>query len=142
MKPRYPGMAPGSFGVRRIRRRRTMLRGLLSALAVVVAILSATAGWAQRADAANPAFISWSNLDTGRIARAIVDGTGVNQGLIGGLKQPIGVAVDSQYVSWTDHVDNTIGRADLGGRNPNRRLIAACTDQRGSPSTPSTSTGR
>jgi virginiamycin B lyase len=95
----------------------------LMALMFVAAI--AGCGWSATAKAAPPGFIFWSNLQTGRIGRASIDGTGVNQGFITGASQPGGVALDSQYVYWANTGSGTIGRATIKGTGVNQTFIRA-----------------
>ena len=49
------------------------------------------------------------------IARANLNGSGVNQNFIAGIGYPIGVAVDAGHVYWADLDADTIGRANLDG---------------------------
>jgi hypothetical protein len=71
--------------------------------------------------------VYWTELDPlhdgGSIGRAGVDGSGVNENFIPGLDYPEGLAVDSNYVYWTDYDHYTIGRANLDGTNPNDNFI-------------------
>ncbi|MBV9005414.1 MAG: hypothetical protein JO181_12205, partial [Solirubrobacterales bacterium] len=87
--------------------------------ALVVAVVAAVLGFGAPGRAANPGFIYWSNDLTGRIGRANIDGSDVNQGFIGGASLPAGVAVNREYVYWTNHRTGTIGRATLGGADVN-----------------------
>ena len=92
-------------------------------MALVVAVVAAVLGFGAPGRAANPSFIYWSNDLTGRIGRANIDGTGVNQGLIGGASVPAGVAVNAEHVYWTNHRTGTIGRATLGGADVNQGFV-------------------
>lgn len=69
------------------------------------------------------AFIYWANYSTGTVGRAKLDGTGVNQVFITGLSHPSDVAVDADYIYWTD--DAGIGRANLDGSGVNKTFIMA-----------------
>ena len=60
-------------------------------------------------------YVYWANLGTNTIARANLDGTGVNENFITGANAPVGVAVDAHYVYWANFVSNTIARANLDG---------------------------
>lgn len=88
---------------------------------------------AARADA----YLYWANIPTasiisrgtGSIARANLDGSGVDQGFIpdavGG--PPLGgfaIAVDAEHIYWTDPDAETIARADLDGSDVDRSFIA------------------
>ena len=71
--------------------------------------------------------VYWTNVDTGTIGRANLNGAGVNDSFITGVFRPEGVAVDSGHVYWAGggFRPNTIGRANLDGTGVNRRFIAA-----------------
>ena len=55
------------------------------------------------------------------IARSNVDGSAKNLSFL--LGKAKGVAVDSTHISWADPEDGTIGRAELGGGNPEPEFI-------------------
>ena len=65
----------------------------------------------------------WANASTNTIGRANLDGTGVDQSFITGASQPLGVAVDANYVYWANNVSGTIGRANLDGTGVNQSFI-------------------
>ena len=77
--------------------------------------------------AATPAnaFVYWAGQEQDRqaIARANLDGTGVKNGFITGVKDPWGVAVDGQHIYWTDDNGTTIARANLDGTGVDRSFI-------------------
>jgi Ca2+-binding RTX toxin-like protein len=82
-------------------------------------------GWATQADA----FVYWTNFRTGTIGRANLDGTGANQSFITGADTPAGVAVDRDYIYWTNQDESVgwpIGIARLAGTSvfPNSVLDA------------------
>ena len=57
------------------------------------------------------------------IGRSDLDGQNVNQSFITGLREPLGVAVDSGHIYWANVP--WIGRADLEGQNVNKYFIYA-----------------
>src|SRR4030095_15923607 len=65
----------------------TLLRRETLALATLALTMLASAA---RADA----FLYWTNYDTGTIARAALDGTGVAQRFVIGANGPVGIAAD------------------------------------------------
>jgi len=68
--------------------------------------------------------IYWNNLRTGTVGRAALDGTYVNQRFIIGTVQARGVAVDANYIYWTNFINGkAIGRANLDGSNVNQNFI-------------------
>jgi len=84
-----------------------------------------------RAIAATNTHIYWANFSTNRIGRANLDGTGVNQDFITTSRPPLGVAVDGQYVYWSNYYSvgsansGSIGRANLDGTGVDNAFIAA-----------------
>jgi Low-density lipoprotein receptor repeat class B len=97
--------------------RATDAAAVLIGAAVVLAVGGAVA------NAGSIGYIYWSNVDTGSIARANIDGTGVHQGLITGARLPLGVAIDSRYVYWGDAETGAIGRATLAGNDVDQHFI-------------------
>jgi virginiamycin B lyase len=69
--------------------------------------------------------IYWGTYTTGNdsIGRADLDGQNVDNGFITGGSAPIGVAVNANYIYWTNYTGDTIGRADLGGQNVDHSFI-------------------
>jgi hypothetical protein len=67
--------------------------------------------------AVDAAHVYWTNTQPGTIARANLDGNGVNQTFIGGLGSGVlsngGMAVDAAHLYWAN--GQTIGRANLDG---------------------------
>jgi virginiamycin B lyase len=76
-------------------------------------------------------YIYWANYGSGTIARARLDGSGVNERFIkaGDQYGIVGAAVDRQHIYWTDSgIDpnsGTIGRANLDGTGVNQHFIRA-----------------
>jgi hypothetical protein len=71
-------------------------------------------------------FVYWADGAPGSsIGRAKLNGTGVNNGFIGGLNDPSSVAIDSKYIYWTQGSAGTssIGRANLDGSGANPSFI-------------------
>ena len=78
----------------------------------------------------NSNYIYWSGANGGsatNIARANLDGTGVNPSFITGAHNPCGVAVNSNYIYWAGDVGTTIGRANLDGTGVNQDFITTGT---------------
>jgi RHS repeat-associated protein len=84
-----------------------------------------------------PSFIYWTNLNTGTIGRANLDGTGVNQSFITGLDAPSGIATDGTYLYWTyGGLNDTlgtggVGRALLDGTNKNLTFVTGANKPTG-----------
>jgi hypothetical protein len=77
--------------------------------------------------AVDPSFIYWTN-DTSGIGRVPVGGGSPNSGFIPNVttpNPPHGVAVNSQYVFWSDGDQARIGRANIDGSAVNPSLAAA-----------------
>jgi hypothetical protein len=73
-------------------------------------------------------YIYWTNVGTGptgsgTIGRADLDGQNVNQTFITVGGDPRGLAVDGQYVYWTNDTTGTIGRAKLDGTDVEQSFI-------------------
>jgi virginiamycin B lyase len=79
--------------------------------------------------AVNGRYVYWANYGSGTIARANLDGANVEKRFITGADEPIGIAVDSGHVYWTnaglDPGSGTIGRANLDGSHVNQHFIKA-----------------
>ena len=66
--------------------------------------------------------ISISDMNnSSKIARANLDGTGINWEFI--PVQAFALTVDEKYIYWTNHLTDTIGRANLDGTGINEHLI-------------------
>jgi hypothetical protein len=82
-------------------------------------------------------FVYWtSGAPNSSIARAKLNGSGLNTQFIPGLDSPHGVATDSRFIYWTqgDATTGSIGRANLNGSDPNPNFIphsAGVTDPSG-----------
>jgi hypothetical protein len=61
------------------------------------------------------AYVYWGDFQNGRIGRANLDGTNVEDGFIQTGGRPLGVAVNSTYIYWANESAGTIGRAKLDG---------------------------
>jgi low-density lipoprotein receptor class B len=69
-------------------------------------------------------FVYWSEASpSSSIGRAKINGTGLNTKFIPGLGNPTSVAVDSQFVYWSDRGTNVIGRANLDGSGVNPSFV-------------------
>jgi virginiamycin B lyase len=79
--------------------------------------------------AVNGRYVYWANYGSGTIARANLDGANVEKRFITGADEPIGIAVDSGHLYWTnaglDPGSGTIGRANLDGSRVNQHFIKA-----------------
>ncbi len=105
-------------------RRRLRALGLAVLGALVVSLVVSQAA---------QAYVYWANLDTHTIARANLDGSGVNQRFITSASAPEGVAVDAAHVYWanSDGRDptgaDTIARSNLDGSGVNQRFITGAS---------------
>jgi virginiamycin B lyase len=80
-------------------------------LAAVVALSAA-------APVAQGNFVYWTSAaPNSSIARAKLNGSGVDQSFISGLNHPHGIATDARFIYWTqgDTTNGSIGRANLNG---------------------------
>jgi hypothetical protein len=71
-------------------------------------------------------FVYWTTGEpTSSIARAKLNGGGLEKSFIPGLNHPHGVATDARFIYWTqgDATNGSIGRANLNGREPNQLFI-------------------
>ena len=94
-------------------------------LAFAAAFAVVVCGWL--AAQAN-AFVYWGN-DTDTIGRSNLDGSGVNQSFI---TTPVyGVAVDGQYVYWTNAYSSAIERANLDGTGVDQSFITGASGPNG-----------
>jgi hypothetical protein len=99
--------------------RRVSQAGLAGALLIALALLIA-------APEARANFVYWTSGEPGSgIARAKLNGGGLDKGFITGLSHPRGVATDSRFIYWTqgDATNGSIGRANLNGSTPNQLFI-------------------
>ena len=101
-----------------------MGRGRALALAAVLAAMVCGC-FAAQADA----FVYWSNNVA--LARANLDGSGVNQNLIGVGLGVFGMAVDGQHIYWTNYESDTIGRTNLDGSDANKSFISGASFPQG-----------
>lgn len=60
-------------------------------------------------------YLYWATSTDSTIARANLDGSGVDLNFITDQARPWGVVVDDTYIYWTNERGNTIGRARLDG---------------------------
>ena len=106
---------------------RVLRRSVFLGKAFVIAGMLAT--WV--APSAKALGIFWSESSpsglpgTSTIGGANLDGTGVNDAFITGASNPYGVAVDGNYIYWTN--DTGIGRANLDGTGVNQSFITGLT---------------
>lgn len=99
--------------------RRVSQTGLGGALLISLMLLPG-------APAAHANFVYWTSGEPGSgIARAKLNGGGLDKGFIAGLNHPHGVATDSRFIYWTqgDATNGSIGRANLNGSTPNQLFI-------------------
>ena len=71
-------------------------------------------------------YIYWTSANGGSattIARANLDGSGVNQNFITGAHNPCGVTVNSNFIYWAGDVGTSIGRANIDGSGVNQNFI-------------------
>src|ERR1700683_725877 len=88
----------------------------------VVSVLVGAGFWAAQASA----YIYWTGPESSgisSIARANLDGTGVNQTFINGVNSAQGMAFDGQCIYWANYSSNSIGRANLNGTGVNENFI-------------------
>jgi len=67
--------------------------------------------------------IYWSEPSRGSIARANLDGSGVEYNFLSGLEGPCGIAVDATSLYWTERERGTISKAGLDGGGVDRDFI-------------------
>jgi virginiamycin B lyase len=95
-------------------------RGLVLA---VVGTVTGACCWAAQASA----YVYWTNDTDGTVARANLDGSGVNQSFITGANAGNDtVAVDGHHIYWTN-TNGTIGRANLDGSATNQSFITGAS---------------
>jgi len=73
-------------------------------------------------------FVYWTNETETTIGRAKINGVGPNNSFITGLDDPIGVAVDSKFIYWSERgAADRIGRANLDGSGVNPNFITSAS---------------
>jgi low-density lipoprotein receptor class B len=98
-------------------RRRVLLTILVAALLAALALLISPPH-------AHGNFVYWTEASpNSSIGRGKINGTGQNNNFITSLSSPVGVAVDSKFIYWTDRGANQIGRANLDGSGVKRDFI-------------------
>ena len=118
----------GALAARRGSRERAggVVTGRGRALALAPVLMVMVCGcFAAQADA----FVYWTNNLA--LGRANLDGSGVNQNLIGTGLGVYGVAVDGQHMYWTNSEGGTIGRANLDGSGANKSFITGASFPQG-----------
>src|SRR3954470_1791843 len=78
------------------------------------------------------AHVYWANKYDDAIGRANLDGGGLNQSFITGIRQnshPVGLAVDGAHVYWTNYdAPDRIGRAALDGSAVNDGFVTGAAN--------------
>ena len=100
-------------------RQRVSDAGLAGALLAALALLIAVPG-------ARANFVYWTSGDpNSSIARAKLNGGGLDKSFVTGLNHPHGVATDSRFIYWTqgDSTNGSVGRANLNGSAANQLFI-------------------
>ena len=96
--------------------------------------------------AVDSTYIYWTDLETGRIGRATLDGTNVNPNFIPPSRLPAAVAVNGRFIYWTDQIVRKRSDACVSTAIPAASTRASSPSpaptSRESRSTTSTSTGR
>jgi hypothetical protein len=98
-------------------RRRFVLAAMVTGIIVLAACGSG---------ASARTYLFWAD-GAGVIGRAAINGTGVSERFITGASRPVGVAVSSRYIYWTNPSTGTIGRANLDGSAADQRFITVQT---------------
>lgn len=71
---------------------------------------------------------TWAYYINGQsIGRVSLDGTVTQPNLITGLSGPKGIAIDDQYVYWTNSASDTLGRANLDGQSVNNNFVTGAS---------------
>lgn len=73
--------------------------------------------------AANASSVFFNNYAIGAIARANLDGSGVNQTFVTGGSNPQMPAVSATHLYWVNKNAQSVGRAELGGGNVQQSFI-------------------
>ncbi len=92
-----------------------------SRAARLLAVAAVALGVAWYAASAN-AYVYWANWTSGTIGRGNLDGTDVNENFITGATLPQALAVNGQYIYWTNGT-GSIGRANINGTDVNQNFI-------------------
>jgi sugar lactone lactonase YvrE len=100
-------------------------RNVASAVTLALLVL------APRASAVSAPQIYWANFGTGKVGRAVLDGTGVNQSFIAGGTGLQMLALDGQHIYWANFDGNTIGRSNLDGTDVNQSFITGASNPYG-----------
>jgi virginiamycin B lyase len=98
-------------------------------LLVLAAALAGAASLAEGAYASVVPGVYWSSGTS--IGRANLNGTGVNQGFIGGTSNAQGITADGQHLYWANSGAGTIGRANLDGTAVDQGFIAGAKGPEG-----------
>jgi hypothetical protein len=99
--------------------RRPLFAGLTVVLAAAIAVSVAI-------PIAEANFVYWTSAaPNSSIARAKLNGGGVDKGFIAGLNHPHSIATDASFIYWTqgDLTNGSIGRANLDGTLANQAFI-------------------
>jgi hypothetical protein len=83
-------------------------------------------GAVPRALAVDGSYIYWSNVETGAIERANLDGSNVVPSFIAGASAD-SIAVDAAHLYWSNGPAGRIGRANIDGSAPNPAFIASAS---------------
>src|SRR5215211_3977623 len=94
-----------------------------AALLALLALLVLPLALAPRAEA----FVYWTDVVTGEIGRANLDGSGVDKSFIPQARSALSVAVGGAHVYWTSPSTGTIGRANLDGSGVDQSFISGPT---------------
>ena len=89
-------------------------------------MLAAAVALSVAAPMAEGNFVYWTSAaPNSSIARAKLNGGGLNKSFVAGLNHPHGVATDSRFIYWTqgDSTNGSIGRANLNGSVANQLFI-------------------
>jgi len=78
--------------------------------------------------AVDASHLYWSEPGRGSIARANLDGSGVEYDFIAGLENPCGIAVDGTSIYWAEEKAEAIARANLNGGELDRSFIAGTAE--------------
>jgi hypothetical protein len=99
------------------------MRSVIARAVLVLAAVILLGSLCGAAHASGGEYLYWANGLYNTIERSNLAGTRVDPRFITVAGRPIGVAVSSQYIYWTD--SSGIGRANLDGSHVNNKFIAA-----------------